>query len=98
MPYAFIRQNIGDYAKWKAGFEKDGDVRREMGCLGAQIFRDADGSKTVSILMKFKDMASIDAQMKRMQTPEMQKLMAEAGVVGPPEVVYVYDKVEETSA
>jgi quinol monooxygenase YgiN len=98
MPYAFIRQNIGDYTKWKAGFDNDSDVRQEAGSLGAQVFRDADGSNTVSILMKFKDMESLQALKDRMQTPEMQKLMAEAGVTGPPEALYIFDGMEETSA
>ena len=97
MPHVFIRQNIEDYTKWKAGFDKDSDVRQAGGSTGAQVFRDADGSNTVSILIEFKDMESLQTLMGRMQTPEMQKLMAEAGVIGPPEVLYIFGDVEETS-
>jgi quinol monooxygenase YgiN len=98
MPYAFIRQNIGDYTKWKAGFDGDSKARQAAGCIGSQIFRDADGSNTVSVLMKFKDMESLQALKDRMQTPELQELMAEAGVIGAPEALYVFDGVEETPA
>jgi quinol monooxygenase YgiN len=98
MPYVFIRQKIGDYAKWKAGFDNDSDSRKAGGSIGSQIFRDADGSNSVSILMKFKDMESLQAMKDRMQTPEMQKLMADAGVIGAPEALYIFDGVEETSA
>jgi quinol monooxygenase YgiN len=98
MPYIFIRQNVEDYTKWKAGFDNDVKVRQGGGSIGAQVFRDADGSNIVSILMKFKDMGSIEAMMARMQTPEMQKLMAEAGVIGAPEALYTFGGVEETAA
>jgi len=98
MAHALIRQKIGDYKKWKAAFENDISIRHAAGSIGAQIFRDADGANTVSLLMQFKDMESLQALLDRMQTPEMQKLMAGAGVVGPPEAVYVFSGVEETSA
>ena len=98
MPYAFIRQKIGDYTKWKAGFDGDSNARQAAGCIGSQIFRDADGSNTVSVLMKFKDMESLQALRDRMQTSELQELMAEAGVIGAPEALYVFDRVEETPA
>lgn len=98
MPYAFVRQSIEDYTKWKAGFDNDVDVRQTGGSIGAQVFRDAEDENTISILMEFKDMESVQAMMARMQTPEMQQLMAEAGVTGPPEAVYVFGGVEETEA
>ncbi len=98
MPYAFIRQKIGDYAKWKNGFDNDSNARQAAGSIGSQIFRDADGSNTVSVLIKFKDMESLQALKDRMQTPEMQKLMADAGVIGAPEALYIFDGVEETPA
>lgn len=40
MPSAFIRQNIGDYTKWKAEFDADTDVRKAAGSIGAQVFRE----------------------------------------------------------
>jgi hypothetical protein len=98
MPYAFIRQNVEDYTKWKAGFDNDVDVRQAGGSIGAQVFRDADGSNTVSILIEFKDVESLQAMMERMQTPEMQKLMADAGVMGAPEAVYTFSGAEKTAA
>lgn len=48
--------------------------------------------------MQFKDMESLQGLMDRMQTPEMQKLMAYAGVIGAPVAVYVLNDSEETSA
>jgi len=98
MPYAFIRQNVEDYTKWKAGFDNDIDVRQAGGSIGAHVFRDADDANTVSVLVKFKDEESLQALMARMQTPEMQELMTEAGVILPPEAVYVFGGVEETDA
>jgi len=45
-----------------------------------------------------KDMESLQNMMQHMQTAEMQDLMKEAGVIGAPEVVYVFGGVEETPA
>jgi hypothetical protein len=96
MPYIFIRQKIQDYSKWKAGFDGDTEVRQAGGSTGAQVFRDAEDPNVVSILMQMKDMASVQNMMQRMETPEMQQLMADAGVVGPPEALYVFSEVAET--
>ena len=98
MPYVFIRQKIGDYSKWKAGFDNDVDVRQAGGSTGAQVFRDADDPHVVSILLEMKDMESLQNMMQRMQTAEMQELMKKAGVIGAPEAVYIFGGVEETSA
>lgn len=98
MPYIFVRQKIQDYSKWKAGFDGDTKTRQAGGSTGAQVFRDAEDPNVVSILVQMKDMASVQGMMQRMQTPEMQQLMADAGVEGPPEVLYVFGEVDETSA
>jgi quinol monooxygenase YgiN len=97
MPYIFVRQKIQDYSKWKAGFDEDIPTRQAGGAVGAQVFRDAEDPNVVSILMQMKDMASVQGLMQRMQTPEMQQLMAASGVMGPPEVVYIFGEVAETS-
>ncbi len=97
MPYIFVRQKIKDYSTWKAGFDGDSETRQAGGSTGAQVFRDAEDPNVVSILLQMKDMASIQGMMDRMQTPEMQQLMADAGVLGPPEALYIFSDVEETS-
>lgn len=98
MPYVFVRHKVEDYAKWKAGFDDDGDVRKAGGSTGAQVFRDADDPSVISVLLEMTDMESVQTMMQRLQTPEMQEIMREAGVVGEPEAVYVFGSVEETSA
>lgn len=97
MPYVFLRQKIKDYSTWKPGFDADIEERQARGATGAQVFRDADAPNVVSILVQFKDMASVQSMMERMQTPEMQQIMADAGVVGPPEALFIFSDVEETA-
>lgn len=97
MPYIFVRQKIKEYSAWKAGFDADTETRQAGGATGAQVFRDAEDPNVVSILIQMKDMASIQRMMERMQTPEMQQLMADAGVMGPPEALYIFSEVAETS-
>lgn len=98
MPYIFVRQKIKDYSAWKPGFDADAETRKAGGSTGAQVFRDAENPNVVSILLQMKDMTSVQGLMQRMQTPEMQQLMADAGVIGPPEAVYIFGEVDETSA
>lgn len=96
MPYVLIRHKVEDYAKWKVGFDADADTRKAGGSTGGHVFRDHDDPNMVSILLEMKDMASLQQMMQRMESDEMKKVMQEAGVLGPPEAVYVFGEAEKT--
>ena len=50
MPMLVVQQTIGDYSKWRAGFNKAGPLRDKAGIYNARVFRDADSPDKVLVL------------------------------------------------
>jgi len=99
MAHLFVRFKISDYGTFKAGFDAGAeDHRIAAGSKGAQIFRDAQDPNTVSVLLKFDSLENAGKFVEFMQTPEMQKIMQDGAVAGPPEAVHVFGFAEETAA
>src|SRR5262249_483708 len=74
------QQTIGDYAKWRAGFDKAAPFREKAGMKNVQIYRDADDPSAVLIWSEVDDIAKARAIL---DSPELRNAMHEAGVVGP---------------
>ena len=74
---------IGDYAKWRAGFDKAAPLREKAGLKNIQIYRDVDNPNSVLIWSEVDDLANARAVL---DGPEARKAMQEAGVVGAPKM------------
>ena len=83
MPMLVVQQTIGDYSKWRAGFDKAGPLRDKAGIYNARVFRDADSPDKVLVLSETQDLAKARTVLTG---PEVQKAMQEAGVIGPPKI------------
>ena len=83
MPMLVVQQTIGDYSKWRAGFDKAGPLRDKAGIYNARVFRDADSPDKVLVLSETHDLTKARTALT---DPELQKAMQEAGVIGPPKV------------
>ena len=83
MPMLVVQQTIGDYSKWRAGFDKAGPLRDKAGIYNARVFRDADSPDQVLVLSETQDLAKARSALTG---SELQKAMQEAGVIGPPKV------------
>ena len=83
MPMLVVQQTIGDYSKWRAGFDRAGPLRDKAGIYNARVFRDADSPDKVLVLSETQDLAKARTALTG---PELQKAMQEAGVIGPPKV------------
>ncbi len=77
---------IGDYAKWRAGFDKAVPFREKAGMKNVQVYRDADNPSSVLVWSDIDDPAKVRAVL---DSPELRKTMQEAGVVGPPKVHFI---------
>jgi hypothetical protein len=51
MPTLLIRHRVEDYAAWKVAFDQHATTRRANGSQGGQLFRNADDSNDVVILL-----------------------------------------------
>src|SRR5262245_22764782 len=67
---------IGDYAKWRAGFDKAAPFREKAGMKNVQIYRDVDNPTAALIWSEVDDLAKARAILDR---PELRNAMREAG-------------------
>jgi hypothetical protein len=83
MPKLVTQITIGDYAKWRAGFDKAAPFREKGGMNNVQVFRDVDNPNSVLIWSDIDDPAKARVVM---DSPELRKAMQDAGVVGAPKI------------
>jgi hypothetical protein len=74
---------IGDYAKWRAGFDKAAPFREKAGMKNTQVYRDVDNPTAVLIWSEVDDLAKARAIL---DSPEVRNAMRDAGVVGDPKI------------
>jgi hypothetical protein len=74
---------FGDYAKWRAGFDKAAPLREKAGMKNVQIYRDVDNPTSALIWSDIDDPAKARAVL---DSPELRKAMQDAGVVGAPKI------------
>jgi hypothetical protein len=75
-----VRQSVADYATWEAAFDGHEKVRRSHGATGHRVLRDGND---VLVLVEFPD--ELSAQSFK-SDPSLPTVMAEAGVVGAPDI------------
>ncbi len=83
MPTAAVQLTIGDYAKWRSGFDKAAPIRDKAGLKNIQVYRNADVPSSVLVWSEVQDLSKAK---EAISGPEIQQAMKEAGVVGPPKV------------
>ncbi|HET7000795.1 MAG TPA: hypothetical protein VFI33_05790 [Puia sp.] len=77
-----ISHHVKDFGVWMKAFDAEGDsVRRANGLITRGIARNLNDSNTISILFEVSDMAKAKA---RASSPELKKIMTDAGVDSPP--------------
>jgi hypothetical protein len=83
MPTLVVQITIGDYTKWRAGFDKAKPFRDKAGLSNVQIYRNADKDSAVLVWSETSDVAKAR---EVLTGAELQNAMREAGVVGPPKI------------
>jgi hypothetical protein len=81
MPTIVVQITIGDYAKWRAGFDKAKPFRDKAGITNAHVYRNADKENAIIVLNETSDVAKAR---EVLAGPELRKEMEAAGVIGPP--------------
>lgn len=87
MPYSLAMLKIQDFAVWKSAFDEHVDVRRAAGEKEHQIFRSADDPNSITVLVEWD---SLDNARIFLQSGELRDAMQKAGVLGQPEIHYLY--------
>lgn len=83
MPTLAVKITIGDYSKWRSGFDKAAPLRDKAGLKSVQIYKNADNPNAVLIWSETDDVAKAR---EVLTSPELRSAMQEAGVVGAPKI------------
>ncbi len=78
-----VSHRVKDFDAWLKAYDADATSRSANGLIERGIARNLQDSNTVSILFEVSDMAKAKA---RMSSPDLKKIMTDAGVEGPPTV------------
>lgn len=93
MTYMIVKHKIKDYDRWKPAFDKHASVRKAGGSKGGRLFRNTDNPNDITIIWKWD---TIENARKFANSPDLEKIMREAGVIGKPEI-YFLDEVERVT-
>ncbi len=83
MVHVMLNHKVRDYNLWKPHFEKDAVNRLKAGIRVAKLFRSIEDPNDISILFTVDSIESFNNFLK---SPDLNKIMEEAGVVSMPEV------------
>ena len=83
MPYLLMRQNVADYAQWKAAFDGSAGDRERVGCKGGQVFQSANDPNEVVALLEWDTMENLQ---KFAQPDDVKERMKHATQPNPPDV------------
>lgn len=72
---------IGDYAQWRAGFDRAAPFREKAGMKNTQIYRDVDDPTEVLIWSEVDDP---NKAREILESPDVRSAMRAAGVLGNP--------------
>jgi hypothetical protein len=78
-----VSHRVKDYGIWLKAYDADAASRTANGLIERGIARNLQDSNTVSILFEVSDSTKARARMK---SPDLKKIMDDAGVEGPPTV------------
>ena len=78
-----VSHRVKDFNVWLKAYEADSTGSSAGGLIERGIARNLQDSNTISILFEVSDMAKAKA---RMTSPDLKKVMTDAGVEGPPTI------------
>ena len=86
MPHIIVNHEVKDYGQWRPFFDEHGRVRRQFGCLGEQVFRDANNPNSITVLMEWDSFENAD---RFLNESNLSEVMENAGVISQPSVSFV---------
>jgi quinol monooxygenase YgiN len=78
----FIRHTVADFAKWKATYDQNDALRKQFGCIKAEVFTNTQNPNDVLAVHYWED---LERAAEFIQSPILKEAMAHAGVTSTPE-------------
>lgn len=85
MAAAILAIEVEDYDKWRPRFDGMAEVRREHRIRDGHVYRDVANPNMITVVIEG-DLSDLQAYS---QSQALKEAMAEAGVVGPPDLSFV---------
>jgi heme-degrading monooxygenase HmoA len=79
---------VTDQAKWRQVFDSNVELRKAAGCLGTHVFHNAHDPNDVLVNFQWD---SEENATQFMSSAEARAAMADAGLLGPPQMWFVTD-------
>lgn len=81
-----VRHHVADYAKWRAVFDGQEDVRKASGLDNVRVYQSADSPDEVVILI---DAADLQRARAFAGSEDLKARMINAGVKGKPDILFL---------
>ena len=78
--------HVADYDTWKKAFDAHAQARVDAGCLGHEVYRDADDPGLIHVWLPG---TSAERLQEFAASPDLRESMERAGVQGPPSITFV---------
>lgn len=92
MPALLIIHKVKDFDTWYEGFLAHEEARRKHGGGDHQVFRSAEDSQEVVLLVEWDSIANAAAFT---ETSDLHQTMQNLGVLGQPQVLYLNEADQE---
>jgi len=86
MAILLVHHKVQDYSAWRKIFDEDDKRRREYGSTGFQVFRMANDTNDLTVII---DWPSVDAAKAFAASDVLKEKMKDAGVISQPEMIFL---------
>ena len=90
MAHIIVWHQVEDFDRWKSKFDEHGATREAAGSRGGTVYRSADASNEVVIVLGWD---SVENAQAFIASQDLETVMTEAGVTGQPMVAFLDDGV-----
>ena len=85
-----VRHRVANFDTWKLGYDSHGVVRKELGCTGDMLLRDASDPNEVLVLTFWPTAANAQAFAT---DPRLPEVMQKVGVISEPRIE-IYEETD----
>lgn len=93
MAIVTIRHSVGDYAKWKAGYDQGKSMVKSRGGKRQTLYKNVDNPNELIVVT---EVDSLENARKFVQSEDLKNAMQNAGVIGAPTITFL-EEVEDAT-
>jgi quinol monooxygenase YgiN len=83
-----VQHKVRDFDAWKSVFDEHGDVRRQHGAVGHEVYRGIDDSNEITVVNHF---PSVEQAKAFGADPSLKEAMEHGGVISEPRITWAQE-------